>query len=293
MKRKQNELYMAFINEVCKTETTVVVESKSPSPQKPKARIVRFRKVKRVNSLSTQESILSTTERQSFEEGIAELENNLVFENEVRNLELKRHVREALRKERESIGFELHDNINQILATAKLYVEMLIPSSEEDRNIQGKASELIRRAFDEIRCLSRQLANHPCPKHSFSNELQGLIDEIKSTGKYIVHFEHDFNEEYVSTTARKNLFRIAQEQLKNILEYSKAKCISITLKQLSDQLFFIIKDDGIGFDQKTYQQGLGHANILRRVTELNGKLEWNSEKDQGCTLMISIPVTEK
>ena len=290
MKRKQNELYMAYHNEVGKNEPSLIKSPDTISNRKIKARVVRLGSSTRVRNQFLPESQLTMTERQSFENGFVELESNLAFEKEVRNLELMRAINEARQKEREMIGNELHDNVNQILATAKLYVEMLPTSLEENENIQGKAVELIRKAYDEIRSLSRKLADHHHPKQSFSNELRVLVDEIKLTKKYIVYFEHDFAEECVSTIARKNLFRIAQEQLKNILEYSKAKSISSTLKQHSNQLFFIITDDGIGFDQKTCQQGLGQGNIQRRAQEMNGKAEWITEKDQGCSLMITIPI---
>ena len=292
MNRKQNELYMAFINEVC-NESAEVDTSENIPQQQTRGRVVRIRNTKRVNDRSAHLSTYTTTEHQIFENAIVEIEKNLAIEKEARNLELTRQVEEARRKERELIGYELHDNINQILATAKLFVEMIVPSTEADKDIQGKTCDLIRRAFEEIRLLSRELTNHDCTKQSLTNELQGLVDQIKAAGKFIVQFEHDFNEEFVSSIARKNLFRIAQEQLKNILDYSKAKSISISLKQVGNQLFFTIKDDGIGFDQKTYRQGLGHANIFRRVNELNGKAEWNTETNKGCSLMISIPVNDK
>jgi signal transduction histidine kinase len=291
MKRKQNELYMAFINEVC-NESSEVDTSGNISLQETKGRVVRIRNTKRFKEHSAQSSNFTTTEHQIFENAIIEIEKNLAIEKEARDMELARRIEEALTKEREFIGYELHDNINQILATAKLFVEMIVPSTEADKDIQGKTCDLIRRAFEEIRLLSRELTNHDRIQ-SLTNELQGLVNEIKAAGKFIVRFEHDFNEEFVSTIARKNLFRIAQEQLKNILDYSKAENISISLKEVRNQLFFTITDDGIGFDQKTYRQGLGHGNIFRRVSELNGKAEWNTEINMGCSLMITIPINDK
>jgi signal transduction histidine kinase len=192
MKRKQNELYMAFINEVC-NDSSGVDTSENTFPEKAKARVVRLRNIKRFNDHSTQSSNFTTTEHQIFENAIAQIERNLALEKEARNLELMRQVDEARRKERELIGYELHDNINQILATAKLFVEMIVPSTEADKDMQGKTCDLIRRAVEEIRLLSRELTNHNCIQ-SLTNELQGLVEEVKAAGKYIVQFEHDFNE---------------------------------------------------------------------------------------------------
>ena len=263
--RKRNEMFMAYINETFpnKNECSLI----DGHPHISFENTFSFKKTKRSAGAA--------------------------LETEAMALELRHHIQEARRKERELIGYELHDNVNQILASARLFLEMIVPSSQQDKDIQEKISELVRKAYEEIRMISRKLTSNYCLKDSLSNELQCLVDEIKLTRKYIVQFEHDFNEEFVSSLARINLYRIAQEQLKNILEYSKAKNIIISLKEVKDQLLFCIKDDGVGFDQKTYIKGLGHTNIFQRVAELKGKVEFKTDKGRGCSLQVSIPITNK
>ena len=263
--RKRNEMFMAYIYEMSTNGNECSLIDGHPN--------ISFE-----NTLS-----FKKTKRSA---GVA-------LETEVMALELRHHIQEARRKERELIGYELHDNVNQILASARLFVEMIVPSSQQDKDIQEKISELVRKAYEEIRMISRKLTSNHCLKNSLSNELQCLVDEIKLTRKYIVQFKHDFNEEYVSSLARINLYRIAQEQLKNILEYSKAKNIIISLKEVKDQLFFCIIDDGVGFDKQTYIKGLGHTNIFQRVEELKGKVEFMTDKGRGCSLLVAIPITNK
>ena len=267
-KRKRNEMFMAYINEMSPNENECSLIDGHPRISfENKARIFSIKKTKR--------SAAANRETEAIE------------------MELKHHILEARRKERELIGYELHDNVNQILASARLFLEMIVPSSQQDKDIQEKISELIRKAYNEIRMVSRKLTNNHCLKDSLSNELQCLVDEIKLARKYIVQFEHDFNEEFVSPLARINLYRIAQEQLKNILEYSKAKNIIISLNEVKDQLLFCITDDGVGFDQQTYRKGLGHTNIFQRVEELKGKVEFKTDKGRGCSLQVSIPINNK
>ena len=263
--RKRNEMFMAYINEMSPNENECSLIDGDTH--------ISFENI--FSFKRTHRSARST------------------HEAEVMELELNHQIREARRKERELIGYELHDNVNQILASARLFLDMIAPSSQQDKDIQEKISELIRKAYEEIRMISRKLTGDHCLKDSLSNELQCLVDELKLARKYIIQFEHDFNEEFVSSLARTYLYRIAQEQLKNILEYSKAKNITISLKEVKDQLFFCITDDGIGFDQQTYIKGLGHTNIFQRVEELKGKVEFKTDKGRGCSLLVTIPINNK
>ena len=81
-----------------------------------------------------------------------------------------------------------------------------------------------------------------------------------------------------------------QEQLKNILKYSQANHVEILLQSKYDTTEFIIKDNGIGFDTKKTNSGVGLASIKDRPKFYVGKTEIQSAPGQGCQLMVSIPL---
>ena len=87
-----------------------------------------------------------------------------------------------------------------------------------------------------------------------------------------------------------NLFRILQEQLRNIYNYAQANNLSIEVAINESQLMLIITDDGIGFDPKTVRKGIGLANIQRRVEMVAGTFNINASPGKGCKLEISIPL---
>jgi len=60
-------------------------------------------------------------------------------------------------QERKWIGQELHDNVNQILTTTKLFIEMLNPSQVRDQAIKEKTISYVMLAIEEIRRISREL----------------------------------------------------------------------------------------------------------------------------------------
>jgi len=89
-----------------------------------------------------------------------------------------------------------------------------------------------------------------------------------------------------------NLYRILQEQLNNIYKYTKASIIDIDLKIIDSKLRMIIMDNGIGFDTNLHSDGIGFANMRRRVEIFAGKFEILSSPDNGCLIRINIPVEE-
>jgi signal transduction histidine kinase len=89
-----------------------------------------------------------------------------------------------------------------------------------------------------------------------------------------------------------NLYRILQEQLRNIIKYAKGTVIDVDVFIYNNKLKMRIADDGVGFDINSVKKGIGLANIKRRAELFSGKLQINSSPDNGCELLITIPMNE-
>lgn len=86
------------------------------------------------------------------------------------------------------------------------------------------------------------------------------------------------------------LFRIVQEQLKNISKYSQANYVEILLQSKNENIQLIIKDNGVGFDVKKTNNGVGLASIRDRAKFCNGEVVIKSAPGKGCVLTITIPL---
>src|SRR5436190_2749156 len=89
--------------------------------------------------------------------GVKGLENQLMEEKLQRQKEMSETVIRVQEQERTQIGHELHDNVNQILSTVKLFVDMLTPANKEESKIKAKSLEYVMLAIEEIRKLSKEL----------------------------------------------------------------------------------------------------------------------------------------
>ncbi len=196
---------------------------------------------------------------------------------------------QAQEKEREEIGKELHDNINQILASAKLYLELGL-QKKEDPILFQKTNENIDLAIEEIRQLSQSLVAPSLGNVSLVGIIKELIDKFTSATALTFHFElEDFNEEMITDDLRLSLYRIIQEQVNNILKHAEAKNVFIKLGSVSGQVVLSIRDDGIGFDPSASRSGIGLRNITNRAKFYSGDTQIISAPQQGTTLTITIP----
>jgi PAS domain S-box-containing protein len=197
----------------------------------------------------------------------------------------------AQEKEREEIGKELHDNINQILASTKLYLE-LARSGNKDllSSAIEKSYENINLAMGEIRSLSKQLVR-PAFDTSLKDALKDLTDEIHAiTPINIVFDATGFDESQVDENIKVMIYRIIQEQMNNILKYAAASEVRVINNTNYKSVRFSIQDNGVGFDMDKKSKGIGLRNIDNRVKFHKGVLDIQSSPGQGCTIDIEVPL---
>ncbi|MEJ0101547.1 MAG: PAS domain-containing protein [Bacteroidota bacterium] len=92
---------------------------------------------------------------------VKKLQNQVHTEKMDRQKELSETIINGQEKERSRIGYELHDNINQILSTAKLFVDMLTATTPEQKKLKEKGLEYLLLAIEEVRKLSKGLVVPP------------------------------------------------------------------------------------------------------------------------------------
>ena len=214
------------------------------------------------------------------------LEKELSEERKEKQKLITEAVLRAQEQERAHIGRELHDNINQILATTRLYIEYAQKTPELHDSLLNKARDFILSAIQEIRSLSKSVL----PPSISEVGLTGSIDDLLDTIKQINHFKFKtswkLNESLLSPNLKLAIFRIVQEQLNNVIKHSKAKNVSISIIVIDDKVVLKIKDDGIGFEKGKESGGVGLKNIESRAALFNGTIEIDSFPGKGTLLKV-------
>ncbi len=197
-------------------------------------------------------------------------------------------------EERYEIGGELHDNVCQILATSMISLSMIKnyiePPAEQWYN---NTKQYINMASDEIRNLSHRLAPAFFDDSSFEVAIEVLLNSFNATDEYeiLMQFDNKVNEIELGLELQLNLYRIVQEQLRNIMKYAKATKITLDFYITDDILALKLSDNGVGFIVDKAKSGIGIANMKRRTELFSGTFLIDSFPENGCTITVSIPMS--
>jgi PAS domain S-box-containing protein len=211
-------------------------------------------------------------------------------------LDYQRRIHQATvdtqEKERGEIGKELHDNVNQVLTTTKLYLDLALTNSELNEELVRKSLLNINNVIQEIRHLSRSLMDPSIDDLGLTDSIKDLIENIHLTQKININLLiEDDVEHWVDATQKLTLFRIIQESLNNVLRHAKASTVAISLSKEDGLIVLLIRDNGIGFQPEKTRKGAGLKNIKNRIYLINGTLQLESSPGHGCSLKIQFPVT--
>ena len=202
---------------------------------------------------------------------------------------------DAQENERQQIGFELHDNINQILTGCLLNLGTIKNSSpERAAELVEKSKEYILMAINETRKLSHRLAPSFSDNHSIKKSFEELIQVMNVNNQFTtkLHFDN-FSNPDISYNVNLNLYRILQEQLTNIVKYSKATIVEISIKIKDNHIVMRTFDNGIGFKPSAANMGIGLSNMKKRIQVLSGTFNLNTAPGKGCEIIVSLPVENK
>jgi two-component system sensor histidine kinase UhpB len=195
---------------------------------------------------------------------------------------------EAQEQERMELGRELHDNINQILATSQICLDAAIRNEAMREEMLPMVLSSLRTAIEEIRKLAKKLVPPTLGHLGLDEAVHEMIHPFAVS--HTVKFTRDIDSvEYVDPNLQLIFYRVIQEQLHNILKYANASEVFIAVKKSKDMIKLEITDNGIGFDVKKKSNGIGLQNIKSRAKVYGGSVKLISSPGSGCTLRMSVP----
>jgi PAS domain S-box-containing protein len=220
------------------------------------------------------------------------LENQLENERQLKQLEITQAVITAQENERQELGSELHDNINQILAGSRLYLGLaqkeLKAQHQVDYPYLKETDNLITSAITEIRNLSHSLVAPSLQESELLSAIDKIIEVTKETSGININLQaYGFDETDIPDKLKLGIYRIIQEQFNNILKHAAAQKVIVKLVQDKEKILLSIKDDGIGFDTQKKPNGVGLMNIKTRASLFNGEVIIISSQGNGCELRVT------
>jgi PAS domain S-box-containing protein len=218
-------------------------------------------------------------------------------EEELRRLSSQ--LLKAEEEERKRIAMELHDGLGQTLSAIKFRVEMALKQMGKGRPKEAAESlnlivPVARGAVEEVRRISSNLRPAILDDLGILATLDWVCREFAKIYPAIrLHKKIDIEEKEVPNPLKIVFYRLLQEALNNVVKYSRAKSVSVSLKQDNGRIDLVIEDNGTGFDvsrvlsEKRANGGLGLAGMRERTDLSGGVFSLESAKGKGTTIRAS------
>lgn len=200
-------------------------------------------------------------------------------------------------KEKNRISQELHDGVLGRLFGTRLSLDAINESKyEDDIAAREKNIEELKSIEEDIRKISHNLKTS-----IFDNDtsFKMLVEQLVAKQSKIIKFEYNLsfdnhsNWENIPNNIKINCYRILQESIQNINKYSLANNVKIIFTKENGYLLFQIEDDGMGFNIKKTNEGIGIKNIKSRVNDLKGQVKFISKSQTGTKIHIKIPIPKE
>jgi PAS domain S-box-containing protein len=204
-------------------------------------------------------------------------------------------------RERRDIATILHDHIGQILSLAKIKTEEL-QDSNGSKGIKGPIMEvhrLIDKSIQYTRSLVFELSPPILYDVGFAETVEWLAEYMGQQHSIPIQVEISHPADSLNNEERILLFRAVRELIFNIIKHAKANLVKIYIQRDGGNLQVIVEDNGIGFPPDklpskviAYNEfgGFGLLSIYERLTYLGGKLDIESNPNQGTRVTMKMPL---
>jgi PAS domain S-box-containing protein len=204
--------------------------------------------------------------------------------SEVRRLEVE--IREVSQREQERIGHDLHDGLGQELTGVSLLLKTLEDAIARDAPQLTARVHSVRDMVEQSIATARALAQGLSPVHldrdGFADALEQLCASSQALYGIAVNFSGRESSELRGFEAAADLYRIAQEAIRNAARHSGANEIRLTLASDERRLALTIEDDGHGMLPGAETRGGMGLKIMRyRASIIGAALAIGARKHGG------------
>jgi two-component system, chemotaxis family, sensor kinase Cph1 len=197
-------------------------------------------------------------------------------------------------RERRQIARDLHDDLGQILAAARIRLTTLC--QHEGSDVSATANQvdaLINRANNAIRSLAAQLAPDVLHELGLSPALEWLAEEVESTFGIKVAVRDDGQPKPLAQETRSILYRAVRELLINVAKHAQIGSATVEVEREDSRVVVTVKDPGIGYDPTAPAQGrpLGLISLRERLSHIGGTVLIHSTPGHGTEVVLTAPLS--
>lgn len=184
----------------------------------------------------------------------------------------------------------LHDDIAQSLFSLFLYVQSCKKKQKNASGIDFEVMEnIIEEMLEKVRGLSREIRNETA-NHSFAQQLEEEIKKWNDWSSFHVMWKKHATGEEIQPIMTADVIFIIKEAVMNAMRHSNGETIMIHTYKTDGRFYFVIQDDGEGFQVTKTKSGLGSYHMKERAEKWGGSVGIQSMEKQGTVVTGWIPL---
>lgn len=200
---------------------------------------------------------------------------------------------EAVRKERNRISAEMHDDLGAGITSIKMMTELLqlrygnLPGPELEK-IARRSDELVENLNTIVWALNDRNDRIDHMLAYFRSYIRSRFEEFPMAISIEMDLHPDTGTREINGENRRHLFLIVKESLHNLMKHSGATEVRVLLRADVKGLFIRIADNGVGFSGEDSVLGNGLKNLRERARALGGTIRFLNEN--GFVTELEVPL---
>jgi PAS domain S-box-containing protein len=202
---------------------------------------------------------------------------------------------EAEEKERQRVSQLLHDDLQQILASARFQLQAFSANLPAEPML-----ERVEQLLAESIAKSRRLSHDLCPAVLYHSglvpALEWVVRQMSEQFGLNVRMDVDTVQPLADAPVKVFVFRAVQELLFNIVKHAQVKDATLAISNFdAHHLVVVVSDRGCGFhaekpDLPTTAEGFGLLTIRERAHYIGGRLLVESLPGSGSRIELRVPL---
>lgn len=190
---------------------------------------------------------------------------------------------------RQRIAQDLHDEIGSSLGSIALIAQDILADDKHVREDLTEIKTIADETVDAMRDITRLMQSERYGTDDLPTLLRETAARTLRGIPHTVSIHNDTQTRRLAVDRQRDLMLMFKEALHNITRHAEATEVKITLEQDHRDIVLTVHDNGHGFDPTARTVGMGLANLRRRATKHQGKVDIESSP-QGTTLKLTLPL---
>ncbi|HMF72274.1 MAG TPA: triple tyrosine motif-containing protein, partial [Flavitalea sp.] len=197
---------------------------------------------------------------------------------------------------RGKIARDLHDEMGSTLTSINIMCKVAMEGGGKEnqvnhylRKIKENSGRMLESISDMVWVIN--------PANDNFEKLMFRMKELTAEMLEPVRINYQFLQEgalqnvQLNVEQRKEIYMIFKEALTNVVKYSEAGDVAVTLSENNGILRVVITDTGIGFNISDSGSGNGIRNMKERARQIGARLAIDAIPGKGCSISLQLSIT--